>query len=157
MTTTPSGTVGRTVTAVLGALAVSLILLGSPAQAVSASSYGKAAVTATNAVRHEHHLHRLRVDGCLQRYAQAQAARMARRHAIFHQDLGVMMRRCGLTSAGENVASGYRSGRGVVRNGWMHSAGHRANILHRPYRLIAVAARKGSDGTWYASQVFGLR
>jgi uncharacterized protein YkwD len=159
MMSTLSGTLARAVVAPLAvvalALSLSLGLLGSPAQAASAQSYGKAAVKATNAVRREHDLHPLKVNACLQSFAQAQATRMAEQRRIFHQDIGVVLRRCGLTAVGENVAEGYRSGRGVVRNGWMHSAGHRANILNRSYRLIAVVARKGSDGRWYASQVFG--
>jgi uncharacterized protein YkwD len=63
------------------------------------------------------------------------------------------MRTCNLVAAGENVAYGYPSGRAVVR-AWMHSPGHRANILSRTYRGMGLAARK-SDGVWYVAQVFG--
>jgi uncharacterized protein YkwD len=149
-------------TIVLSLLAPLLLALGAvvteaPAQATTPDSYGAAAVKATNAARHNHGLRRLRVDGCLQRYAARQAAREAATLTMFHQDLGAVLRACGLRSAGENVAFGYGTGRSVVRQGWMKSPPHRANILHRPYRLVAVAARKGPNGLWYASQVFGSR
>ena len=39
----------------------------------------------------------------------------------------------------------------------MRSEGHRANILSRGFRLVAVGARRDGDGTWYAAQVFGRR
>jgi len=56
---------------------------------------------------------------------------------------------------GENVAAGFPSGRSVVIDGWMKSEDHRANILERRYRRMAIVARKGDDGRWYVSQVFG--
>ena len=82
---------------------------------------------------------------------------MAESGSMYHQDLGPVMDGCGLSTAGENVAYGYPSGRAVVRRGWMHSEGHRANILSRDYRLVAVAARRDAGGTWYVAQVFGRR
>ena len=50
---------------------------------------------------------------------------------MFHQDLGPIMRQCGLSTVGENVAYGYSTGRLGGRPRWMHSEGHRANILNR--------------------------
>lgn len=139
------------------AVALAVVAPGPPANAVTPESYGRAAVKATNTVRGHHHLHRLRTDRCLHRLAARQAARMAAQRRIFHQDIAATLQRCHLRSVGENVAAGYRTGRGVVRHGWMQSPPHRANILHGSYRLIAVAARKGVDGRWYASQLFGRR
>ena len=43
---------------------------------------------------------------------------------------------------GENIAKGYRSPAAVVR-GWMHSKGHRANILSRKYNHLGVGFYKG--------------
>ncbi|MBQ8310480.1 MAG: SafA/ExsA family spore coat assembly protein [Clostridia bacterium] len=40
-------------------------------------------------------------------------------------------------SAGENIAKGYATPQAVV-NGWMNSAGHRANILNASYTHIGV-------------------
>ena len=121
------------------------------------AAYASAAVRATNAARAEHDRRALHVSDCLHRFAVKQAAAMAAAGSIYHQDLGAVMSGCGLNAAGENVAAGYPTGRSVVRQGWMKSAGHRTNILSRSFRLVAVAARRGGDGTWYAAQVFGRR
>ena len=72
---------------------------------------------------------------------------MASQNSMYHQDLGPIMRQCELSTAGENVAYGYSTGRSVVNDGWMHSEGHRANILSSSYRIMGIGARKGSDGT----------
>jgi uncharacterized protein YkwD len=143
--------------AAMSMISLAVVASGPLASAVTAESYGRAAERATNVVRRQHHLHRLRADRCLHRFAAKQAGRMAAQRRMFHQDIGVTLRACHLRTVGENVAVGFRSGRAVVRQGWMKSPPHRANILHRPYRLIAVVARQGSDGQWYASQVFGRR
>ena len=66
-----------------------------------------------------------------------------------------MLRECKLGTAGENVAYGYRTGKSVVNDGWMNSEGHRANILNPSFKLMGIGARKGHDGRWYVSQVFG--
>ena len=81
---------------------------------------------------------------------------MAVQERMFHQDLGPVLRRCGLSYVGENVAYGYSSGRSVVA-AWMHSEGHRRNILDRQFRLLGIGARQSDDGTWYAAQVFGRK
>ena len=67
------------------------------------------------------------------------------------------MRECKLDTAGENVAYGYRTGKSVVNDGWMNSEGHRANILSPSFKLMGIGARKGHDGRWYVSQVFGRK
>ena len=120
------------------------------------SSYQGAAVRATNSARVRHDLVALDADQCLQHFAVQQAKAMAQQESMYHQDLGPIMRACGLGLVGENVAYGYASGREVVQ-GWMHSPGHRANILNRGFRVVAVAARESASGRWYAAQVFGRR
>jgi uncharacterized protein YkwD len=128
-----------------------------PATTTAEQTYQRRAFAATNHQRDRHDRARLRHQHCVQKYAVRQARRMARQQRMFHQDLGRVLRACGLRMAGENVAYGYRSGRAVVNDGWMHSAGHRENILNPSYRLLGVGARRGDDGTWYAAQVFGRR
>ena len=81
---------------------------------------------------------------------------MANQERMFHQDLRPVLNRCNLSGVGENVAMGYQTGRAVVR-GWMHSEGHRRNILNRGYRLLGMAMRRSDNGTPYAAQVFGRR
>ncbi|MFC4785340.1 CAP domain-containing protein [Nocardioides sp. MAHUQ-72] len=142
--------------ATLVALATALTL-APPAQAATAASYSAAAVKATNHQRAEHDRVHLKHSDCLQQFARRQAKRMARQERIYHQDLGVILEECRLSITGENVAVGFPTGKAVVNQGWMRSPDHRANILERRYRRIAVAARRGDDGRWYVSQVFGRR
>ena len=139
------------------ALIAALVAVPGTAGASPAGDYARAAVKATNLARAEHDRRPLRVVECLQAYARKQAVTMARQERMFHQDLGPMMTDCHLVAAGENVAYGYPTGRAVVNRGWMESDGHRANILSRGFKLVAVAARRDDDGTWYAAQVFGRR
>ena len=44
---------------------------------------------------------------------------------------------------GENLAVGYPTAASVV-DGWMHSAGHRANLLGKTYDEVGVAVAQGS-------------
>ena len=55
-------------------------------------------------------------------------------------------------SAAENVAVGYSSAAAVV-NGWLGSAGHRANIEGNATRT-GVSAVRSAGGVWYYTQVF---
>jgi uncharacterized protein YkwD len=129
----------------------------SPAHALSAHHYAKQAVDTTNVHRVDHDLRRLNTDDCLARFANRQAARMAQQRRIFHQDLSPVLRRCGLSRVGENVAYGFSNGRTVVNRGWMHSPAHRDNILNRPFRLVSVGAARSDTGQWYTAQVLGRR
>ncbi len=147
----------------LAAAAVVLTTLVAPgpvegaAHAGPAADYATAAVQATNAARAANGRKALKVDECLRGFAVKQARAMAAAEEMYHQDLGAVMQACHLVAAGENVAYGYPTGRSVVDQGWMRSEGHRANILSRGFRLVAVGARRDGDGTWYAAQVFGRR
>jgi uncharacterized protein YkwD len=136
---------------------VATLLTPAVAGASETSDYAVSAVKATNAARVAHDRKVLKVDECLHGFAVKQAKAMANAGEMYHQDLGKVMDACDLVAAGENVAVGFPSGKSVVRDGWMRSAPHRANILSRSFRLVAVAARRDGHGTWYAAQVFGRR
>ncbi len=142
--------------AVLAAVLITLPLavVASPAQAQTTDRYEDQARVVTNHKRVDHDLRRLEKGPCVQRFAERQARRMARKERLYHQDLGVVMRHCNLVTAGENVAYGYPTGRRVVR-AWMRSEGHRRNILDPRFRLLGMAAARDDDGTVYAAQVFG--
>lgn len=147
-----------TAPALLAGAAMSAALWLVPAEAATPeATYQRQAFSATNAQRDRHDRPELRTQDCVQRFARDQARRMARQELMFHQDLGPIVRRCGLSTVGENVASGFDTGRSVVNRGWMHSEGHRANILDPRFRLMGIGARQGRDGTWYVAQVFGRR
>lgn len=122
----------------------------------AAGRYSQKAHDATNKRRTEHGLKELRRTGCVQRFAVKWAKTMAAQTHMYHQELGPILAECGLNLVGENVAYGYPNGRAVVA-AWMNSEGHRANILRSDYRLMGIGARKGDDGLWYVSQVFGRK
>ncbi|GAA4379901.1 CAP domain-containing protein [Nocardioides caricicola] len=124
---------------------------------LTAGRYQHQAFEATNRVRRQHERAGFRAQDCLQRFAERQARRMARQDRMFHQELRPILRQCGLTTTGENVAYGFPTGRSVVNDGWMNSEDHRENILDRDFRLMGIGARRSADGTWYAAQVFGGR
>lgn len=57
---------------------------------------------------------------------------------------------------GENIGAGYRSTRAAC-SGWMHSPGHRANILDRDYTVMGAGFAKGHSGYGsYFVQDFGV-
>ena len=139
--------------AVLLALCASL-MPASAAQAQSQDQYQLQARVVTNNKRADHGLAELKKGDCVQKYARRQARKMANQDRMFHQDLGVVQKQCGLTGVAENVAAGYSTGRSAVK-AWMNSSGHRANLLGSTYRVLGMAVRRSADGTPYAAQVFG--
>ena len=145
--------------AVLTALVVVSALWLGPAEASASrgTTYAETAFRATNAQRADQGRVQLREGACLTRMAEQWATHLARTGSLVHQDLQPIARRCGLSMVGENIAMGYSSGRVVVNRGWMHSDGHRANILRREYRLMGIGAARDSSGRWWVSQVFGRR
>jgi uncharacterized protein YkwD len=57
------------------------------------------------------------------------------------------------STAGENIASGFSTPRALV-SAWMHSPGHRANILNPHFHRIGVSGWRATDGVTYATQDF---
>ena len=143
----------------LAALLAALVAASwaAPARATTVSDYQRDIFSATNHQRVKHDLRKFRHQDCVQRYAVRQAKRMANQERMFHQDLTVVLRKCDLHKAGENVAYGFDLGIAVVNIGWMQSPPHRANILDPDFRLLGAGARRGDNGVWYAAQVFGRR
>lgn len=66
-----------------------------------------------------------------------------------------MMSKFGVSyrSAGENIAMGQKTPSEVM-NGWMNSAGHRANILNGSFTDLGVGIAKDSNGRLYWTQMF---
>lgn len=140
--------------ALLGTTAVLVTPVGSAEAASMGHSYEQAAARSTNRARTTRGLVKLRWGSCLDRYAEAQATRMAKRQELKHQDLRPILRNCDLTWVGENIAVGYPSGKAVTR-AWMNSPGHRANILNTHFRRYGLGAYRDSHGRWWVSQVLG--
>jgi uncharacterized protein YkwD len=140
--------------ALLGLAAILAAPVDSARAASMGHAYEQAAARASNHARTSRGLVKLTWGSCLDRFAGAQAARMAKRQQLEHQDLRPILRACHLRSVGENIAVGYPTGKAVTR-AWMKSPGHRANILHKSFRRYGLGAYKDSHGRWWVSQVLG--
>ncbi|MFN8192608.1 MAG: CAP domain-containing protein [Nocardioidaceae bacterium] len=109
-----------------------------------------------NAARAKHDAKPLRVHRCLTvKVAQPWAVHLSKIHDLVHRDLNKVFDMCpGFSRLGENIAYGYPSAAAVMR-GWMHSPGHRENILNKSYTRIGLGLARTSDGTRYWVQNFG--
>ena len=118
-----------------------------------------------NAERARHGLPRLRENARLRSAASRHSARMVGSHFFDHTTpAGVTMaariRGTGYTSGarawalGENIAwgSGRLATAAQIQRSWMHSAGHRANILQRSFREIGIGIKTGVPVRLSASQ-----
>ena len=129
---------------------------------LSPTTYSKQAFRTTNRVRVDREKLRTRANGCLQRFANRQARSLAADDPDHldpkdHQPLGPILKKCELNLVGENLALGFENGRAAVKAGWMKSPSHRANVLERRYRLMALASRQTESGHWVAVQLFGRK
>jgi uncharacterized protein YkwD len=145
----------RTVIAgLLGGIALVAFPFTQTAQASPSGTYENSVYVNTNAQRAKYNRVALKGSRCLDIYAERQARAMAAKRRIYHQNLRPILDACKLNTVGENVAYGYPDGKSAVA-AWMRSPGHRANILNRNFRLIAVGAYQDSRGSWYVAQLFG--
>jgi uncharacterized protein YkwD len=129
-----------------------------------------------NKQRHAHHMKGLRLSKRLGHAARGHSAEMARVHYFSHDSHSGAsfldrIRRAGYLkharswSVGENIAWGtgrLSTPRSIVR-AWMHSPGHRANILQRSFRQIGIGISAGApvrtamrSGATYTTD-FGMR
>jgi uncharacterized protein YkwD len=125
-----------------------------------------------NKERSAHGLRKLRDDAKLRRAANGHAGEMVAKRYFDHDSKSgasfvARIKRTGWTKSrrswtvGENI--GYGSGslatpRSMV-SAWMHSTGHRANILGRQFRMIGIGvangAPTGGSGATYATDFGG--
>ena len=131
-----------------------------PIENVDSDDDVQALVDAHNVERSQRRLEPLRFNPALGEAATLHAQDMARRGKMSHtggdrSSPFDRMTRAGyrFTRAGENVAAGQTSVAEVMRD-WMHSPGHRRNILGA-FREIGVARVTGADGTSYWCATFG--
>jgi uncharacterized protein YkwD len=110
-------------------------------------------VALTNQRRQAHGRRPLRAAPCPDRYAEPWTRHLATAQVLVHQDLAPMLSCPHTSHAGENIAYGYPTPGALVR-AWMHSAGHRANILSRHFHRIGVSGWRATNGTTYATQDF---
>ena len=152
----PSGTAGSVTGATPKTPAGSTSFDPAPTAARGASSSGSGILDGTNAARADAGLPPLSGDTCLARMAERHAQRLAAAGRLYHQDLAAVMRSCGTSTAGENVAMNYTGPSDMVDQ-WLKSPGHRANLLSSRFSLIGVGVARARDGAWYGVQVFGDR
>lgn len=110
-------------------------------------------VELTNHRREAHGRKPLRATSCPDSYAEPWTRHLATKRVLVHQDLTPLLSCPSTSYAGENIAYGYETPRDLV-SAWMHSPGHRANILSRHFHRIGVSGWRATDGTTYATQDF---
>ena len=94
----------------------------------------------------------LQWDGTLANYAAAWSRDMSQ-HGFRHSNIGSLLGPYNFV--GENIAKGSRGvTAGALHNAWMHSDGHRENILGRAYTRVGVGAYCGPDGSLWLTQNF---
>lgn len=135
---------------------------GSKNEQVSAgqSSMTSQVVSLVNSERAAQGLTALQKDSRLAALAQQKAEDMAKNQYFSHTSPTYgsafdMLKAAGYSykTAGENIAMGQKSAASVM-DGWMHSSGHRANILHTSYEKIGVGYAVSADGMPYWVQIF---
>jgi uncharacterized protein YkwD len=110
-------------------------------------------VALTNQRRAAHGVKPLKAAACPDKYAEPWTRHLATKRVLVHQDLTPMLSCPHTNTAGENIAYGYETPRALV-SAWMHSAGHRANIMNPHFHRIGVSGWRATNGTTYATQDF---
>src|SRR5205823_5914393 len=103
-------------------------------------------------------LSELKWDDKLMQSARKHTERMKSAHSLSHQVDGepVLLQRIAATglrfnASAENVA--YATNPDDLHPGWMHSEGHRKNILNPQYNSVGIGVMKAGD-VYYATQNF---
>jgi uncharacterized protein YkwD len=129
----------------------------------SSSAVASTIVQLTNGERSSAGLPTLRTSSTLMEAAQLHANQMARLGRLEHVLSGAQYPRPEdrLAAAGyqwsayaENIAMGQTSAAAAM-DSWMHSSGHRANILSTSVTEIGIGYARDSAGRPYYVQVFG--
>jgi uncharacterized protein YkwD len=107
-----------------------------------------------NRVRMNHGLPTFRVNLELSHKTWVHSRRMADRNRLFHSaNLYDKVRAYSPSTWGENV--GYAATLRRLRSLWMHSAGHRANILNPRFRRIGIGVVKARGVMWATTIFYG--
>ena len=98
-------------------------------------------------------------DATLDRIALEQARAMAAKDNLSHEVLGSFIRRIAPARAGraaENIAYGYESFEKTLGQ-WIHSSGHRKNLLLHNASRVGIASAKDASGkrTYWAMVIAG--
>ncbi len=144
----------------LAAALLAIFLLPSSFAAQKLSENERALFDAANSERAQRSLPALQWDESLAAAARKHANRMAFYNVLEHQLSGEPDLRVRLTEAGarfsviaENIAVAPNPE--TIHAGWMHSPGHRRNILDPRLAAVGIAAVRGTGGL-FAVQDFSL-
>lgn len=92
-------------------------------------------------------------DGSLAGYASMWSADMSV-HGFRHSNIGSLLGPYNFV--GENIAMGSRGvTAGSLHNAWMHSDGHRANMLNPGFTRVGIGAYCAPNGSLWLTQEFG--
>ncbi len=123
---------------------------------LSRSAYAEVDLfTRVNAERQARGLPALHYDARLATFARAWSATMSV-SGFRHSDIRRLFEGR-FNFVGENIASasGPGASAGAIHNMWMHSDGHRENLLAAAYDVIGIGVYCAPDGTMWATQNFG--
>jgi uncharacterized protein YkwD len=136
--------------------------MASPNSSMASAAYEAEVVRLTNVERNANGCASLRVDDRLTIAARAHSADMVAARYFSHtgsdgsnfvaREVAAGYPRRGASA--ENIAWGYRTPKDVV-SGWMHSPGHRANILDCGSVAVGVGLAYNAGGAPYWTQDFG--
>jgi len=123
------------------------------------TSYEEEVIRLVNEIRKSYGLNTLTSNWQLSRVARYKSQDMHDKSYFSHQSptYGTpfeMIKNFGIkyNAAGENIAKGYATPQAVV-DGWMNSAGHRANILNASFKEIGVGYV--SSGNYWTQMFIG--
>ena len=120
-----------------------------------APSFESDVLRLTNQERQKRGLRPLALAACTERVSSSWARTMATRNQFRHQSMRRVARACGTRYVGENIAMGRPLGAAQVVSLWMHSPGHRANILNGKFGHLGVGAFQSTrSGRTYVVQNF---
>lgn len=124
------------------------------------SAFQSEVVRLVNVERSKNGLAALTADSLLMKTATVKSQDMAKNNYFSHTSPTYgspfdLMKQYGVSyrAAGENIAMGQTSPAQVM-DGWMNSAGHRANILNSSYTKIGVGVAQNASGQYYWTQHF---
>jgi uncharacterized protein YkwD len=125
--------------------------LSSPQFSTQPSAEEKLLLDAANRERSAAGLQPLRWDNALAAAARQHAQTMASQNLVLHQcldeppvDQRAAQAGAKFSMIAENIAVGPNPE--TIHNGWMHSTGHRKNILNADVTAVGIAAIRGSGG-----------
>lgn len=123
------------------------------------AKYNKRLTEIVNKRRADHGLKKAKPVRCAQKWAAGWSKHMTRTSTFAHSDMGKLLRKCDANYAAENIAMIWDGARPVdIVRMWMHSPGHRANILSKKSKLTGVSIRwDAKQGAWVAVQNFVRR